>query len=578
LWVTDIPTAGDPAVEQIETDGGLVSSRGDYHLSSPSWLAVDPSDNVWVSDSSGHVVRFDSAGDPVDSWMMPNENGSPAGVGVGADGSVYLVWNRGSMAPPCVGVFDSTGSLLTWFGVGSAAGALTEPFGLTVAADGTVYVGDYGQRQVKSFAKIAPEADFAAPPTVGAGGTSFTIGTTQTVAWSMTAPVTDGHFNVVANDAAHKTSYLIESIAADGSADYSWDWPIAQPAGTGWHITVEWDKAGGGTVTSADSATFALRGPALAIATPSSGVFASGTSTTVGWTLGEAVSSGSFRVWLKDTTSGAWVRVTPKATPVPAAAGKTSYSVPWNVTQPLGTYRLWVYYYGPDGTTVISTAASSGTLTIAAKPTPTIVSPNSGVFTSSSATTVEWSMSAPVGKGFFRVWLRNTVTNAWVRITPSASPVPAVPGETAYRVPWNVTQPIGAYKLWVFYYGPDGTTAVSTAVSSGTLTIGPKPVPTVVSPNSGSLTRGSGTTVEWSMNTAVATGSFRVWLKNTVTNAWVRVTPTANPVLAAPGETAYSVTWFVTQPAATYKLWVYYYAADGTVSTTDQSSGTITLL
>ena len=40
---------------------------------------------------------------------------------------------------------------------------------------------------------------------------------------------------------------------------------------------------------------------------------------------------------------------------------------------------------------------------------------------------------------------------------------------------------------------------------------------------------------------------------------------------------ALAMAWFATQPVGTYKLWVYYYAADGSVSSTAVSSGTITL-
>ncbi len=36
----------------------------------------------------------------------------------------------------------------------------------------------------------------------------------------------------------------------------------------------------------------------------------------------------------------------------------TTYTVSWQVTQPPGTYRLWVYYYAADGSTVLGTAVS----------------------------------------------------------------------------------------------------------------------------------------------------------------------------------------------------------------------------
>ena len=78
-----------------------------------------------------------------------------------------------------------------------------------------------------------------------------------------------------------------------------------------------------------------------------------------------------------------------------------------------------------------------------------------------------------------------------MRITPSASPVAAVPPDAAYSVPWTVSQPAGSYKLWVYYYDADGSTVMATASSSGTITIGLTPTPTITSPNSGSFTQGS---------------------------------------------------------------------------------------
>jgi hypothetical protein len=318
--------------------------------------------------------------------------------------------------------------------------------------------------------------------------------------------------------------------------------------------------------------------PRLTVGAPAAGSYSVGTTATVEWSVSSAVAAGSFRVWLKDTTSGAWVRVTPAASPVAAEAGRLDYSATWNVSKPLSSYRLWVYYYGPDGSSVLGSDAASGTVTVTPKPAPTVVSPNSDSFALGSTTTVDWSMSRAVSTGSFRVWLKDTTSGAWVRVTPGASPVPAEAGKLDYSVPWKVTKPLGTYRLWVYYYAEDGTTVVSSAASSGTISVIAKPAPTVVSPNSGELKQGAATNVEWSMSAAVSTGSFRVWLKNTVTNAWVRVTPAAAPVLTETGKTAYSVPWFVTQALGTYKLWVYYYGEDGSaVLATASSSGTVTI-
>ena len=81
--------------------------------------------------------------------------------------------------------------------------------------------------------------------------------------------------------------------------------------------------------------------------------------------MSAAVSSGYFRLFLQDTTSGAWTSITPSASPIAAVAGQTSYSTNWNVTQAAGTYKLCVYYYSAGGTQLTG-AASSGAITISA--------------------------------------------------------------------------------------------------------------------------------------------------------------------------------------------------------------------
>ena len=109
----------------------------------------------------------------------------------------------------------------------------------------------------------------------------------------------------------------------------------------------------------------AFAGPAITITGPSTpATFMQGSSTTVSWSMSSAVSSGTFRVWLKNTISGAWVRITPAAGPVAALPGATSYSVPWLVAQPVGSYVLWIYYYAPDGSTVLASASSSGIVSV----------------------------------------------------------------------------------------------------------------------------------------------------------------------------------------------------------------------
>ena len=304
---------------------------------------------------------------------------------------------------------------------------------------------------------------------------------TQTVMVDTVAPTltvtspTEGGFYVsglwaldyTTSDATSGINAAAEVITLDGNPATATQ--VAN-AGAGAHTLVitEYDNAGNSTTVTRHfnvfgSLTMLMSAPA------SPATFTQGDSTTVSWSISGAVSTGSFRLWLKNTSTNAWVRVTPLASPIAPVAGQTSYSVPWNVSQPAGSYKLWVYYYGADGT-VKATVVSSGAITILQKATPTIISPNSGSFFRGTSMTVSWSMSSPVSAGSFRVWLKDTTSNTWVRLTPAASPVAAVPGATSYVMPWFITQPASTYKLWVYYYAPDGSVS-STASSSGTITL-----------------------------------------------------------------------------------------------------------
>ena len=107
------------------------------------------------------------------------------------------------------------------------------------------------------------------------------------------------------------------------------------------------------------------------------------------------------------------------------------------------------------------------------------------------------------------------------------------------------------------------------------MTVVQKPTPTITSPLTGTFARGSSQVITWTMSPAATSGCFKVWLKNTVAPFnWLSVSsPVAWNEVGAP---PYSAFWFITQPAGTYMLWVYYYDASGNVMSM-ASSGPITL-
>ena len=106
--------------------------------------------------------------------------------------------------------------------------------------------------------------------------------------------------------------------------------------------------------------------------------------------------------------------------------------------------------------------------------TPAIVSPNSGEFPVGAATTITWRTSVAVSTGYYGVSLKNTVNGTSTGLTTGK--ISARKGVTSYSVPWSVTQAVGTYALWVYYYSSGGK-MVGSGVSNGTLSIMPAPVP-----------------------------------------------------------------------------------------------------
>ena len=398
------------------------------------------------------------------------------------------------------------------------------------------------------------------------------------------AAPTEGHFYVsglwaldfAKSDALSGLDASREAIVLDGSPATA---AAVAAAGAGAHTVsvTEYDLAGNSTTVIRHFV--AMSPPAMLITAPSATSFTQGDSTTVGWSINGAVSVGSFRVWLKNTLTNAWAYITPTGGNIAAVENQMSYSVPWNVNQPAGSYKLWVYYYGPDGS-VKATAVAASTITIGQKPTPVISAPlTPATFTQGNATSVTWTMTSPVSSGSFRAMVKNIGTGTWSNITPTASPVLWSAPSSPYSQSWTVNQAPGTYKLWVYYYDASGNVS-STAVAGDIITVLQKPTPTITSPNNGTFSRGSSQVVTWSMSPAASSGSFRLWLKNTVAPFnWVAITPTASPIpWNEVGAPPYSAFWFMTQPAGAYKLWVYYYSAGGAVISTASSSGTITLI
>ena len=143
-------------VDRFDANGVFLSSFGADQLFSPRGIATDGA-NVYVADrSTPRIVKYDLSGAKVGAWAIPNGQ-APARVAVSA-GKVYVTTTSST-----VWRFDTSGVPdSSWDGdgvtgsLGSGAGQLDHPQGVTVDGSG-VYVADtQNDRIVKYDANGAP--------------------------------------------------------------------------------------------------------------------------------------------------------------------------------------------------------------------------------------------------------------------------------------------------------------------------------------------------------------------------------------------------------------------------------------
>jgi len=137
LYVAD-PNNGQ--VDIVKTDGTFVSSfgtaAGDGHLSSPTDVTVGPNGDIYVADVGNEkVTQFHSDGTYVATYGTGS--GYLYGVAVDQSGDVYVT----DVGNNQVIEYDASGAqkavITTVNGV-----ALSQPFGVAVTADGSLYISD----------------------------------------------------------------------------------------------------------------------------------------------------------------------------------------------------------------------------------------------------------------------------------------------------------------------------------------------------------------------------------------------------------------------------------------------------
>ena len=126
-------------------------------FTTPYAIAVDGSNLVYVSDSTGRIQRFDSSGTYLGTWGSSGRaDGQFLGIrGMDVDSSGNLFATE--LSNSRVQKLDSSGNyLLKWGIFGFDAGMFDTAAGVAVNGSGTIYVVDSGNDRVQVF--VAPAA------------------------------------------------------------------------------------------------------------------------------------------------------------------------------------------------------------------------------------------------------------------------------------------------------------------------------------------------------------------------------------------------------------------------------------
>lgn len=141
------------------TIGGY--GRGDGQMVSPTALALDSDDNLYLADDAlQRITVYDREGRFLSKWGSSGagdgEIDGPSGLAFDGDGNLLVVDHMNHR----VQRFTREGRYLDQFGsFGNGDGQLNRPWGIAVSADDHIYVADWRNDRIQKF---APDGGFVA--------------------------------------------------------------------------------------------------------------------------------------------------------------------------------------------------------------------------------------------------------------------------------------------------------------------------------------------------------------------------------------------------------------------------------
>lgn len=155
---------GPMPLMEFDPDGNFIRGWGDGLFERPHGLRIDPDDNIWATDVSGHMVyKFNPAGriemvlgvkGRVGEWhdfghlRLFDE---PSEAAVGPDGDVYVLQGHGKGESRVI-KFDRHGHFIkTWGRTGKGPGEFNVPHSIVFDAKGLIHIADRSNSRIQVF-------------------------------------------------------------------------------------------------------------------------------------------------------------------------------------------------------------------------------------------------------------------------------------------------------------------------------------------------------------------------------------------------------------------------------------------
>ena len=154
-------TQNEGSLQKFSSSGTLLGTiggpgSGTGQLNSPWGVTLDPSGNIWVSDSwNNRIVEFNSNGNFLQQFGSLGSGNTqlngPGGLAVDSSGNVWVADSGNNR----IEGFSSTGVYVTQFGaLGTGNGQFNNPSGLAMDSSGNIWVADMYNKRIEEFSSV----------------------------------------------------------------------------------------------------------------------------------------------------------------------------------------------------------------------------------------------------------------------------------------------------------------------------------------------------------------------------------------------------------------------------------------